>query len=447
MREVVLDEDVYEVFVTMPRVVRRPVFGLLLSTLHKALDGAIAPPVSFYHRTATNSVVMGIRLSITRAAAVLPAILRAAAQAGVGVVEPKALPPAARRPFYAELHPIRAMEFQAVPSFEEALRALGADATSKVRASRPPLEGGIEVRFRRGDQWQRGYLRSISVGAIDIATDCAPRQGDTTDLMVWVSGRQFATQVTVVRVTERHVADGVGSFGACFVHRDKTVGELVQGIAACGLVPPSSRRDVRYPVHWPVSLWQDGVWAAVSASDVSRRGLFVASETALAQGAPVHIGLHLDDGGAAIASEARVARVVSQETARTRGIDPGFGVEFTKLPALEQGRFLEFLERIARRVGHHVVVGSAADRLSPLLTELIGAGYVASGATDLASVVSKAKTCRPDLVVIDDALYDDNPSAVDVVAEALGKSKVRMIRLHGEAMAEVRARVDQTLLR
>ena len=326
-------------------------------------------------------------------------------------------------------------------------------------AGEPPPPPPIVVRFRRGDQWTLGRLRALSLNGASVATGAPPRLHDDVHVALSLGQHGAVVLGTVVHA----VGVGAGSAGevsaAGFNVAFSQVGgparqqlaDLLQTARSLGVVlePPPPRRDVRYPVRWPVHLVTPAQQVQVlSATDVSRRGMFIATLEQFPEGAmPFEFYLPLEDGGMPIHGRARIARRVPWKLAHERGLISGFGAEITLLSGIaDQQRYGGFVERVKRRVGRRLVVGAGAARADDLVAGLTAAGYTVSGTSD-PSVLLQAAECdarAPDAALIDTSLRLDGPTA-QRLQEVLAHREVPWVTISGDGADRVRAVVDGLL--
>jgi hypothetical protein len=183
------------------------------------------------------------------------------------------------------------------------------------------------------------------------------------------------------------------------------------------------------------------------ALDISRHGLFVAGDAELFPDRRVDVLIPLDDRGQPLRAHARIARAIPEETARARRLPAGLGLELSDLSADDERRFERFVDRVARRARRWVLVGAAPERMRLVISELIAAGYAASGAVDPPSLVSKAASARaPDLVILDATLAQTDVRAARAVERALAVRSVPIVQLGDDNPLSARERVDQLLL-
>jgi len=181
--------------------------------------------------------------------------------------------------------------------------------------------------------------------------------------------------------------------------------------------------------------------------DVSRHGMFVAANVPLYPDRRVDVTIPLDDRGTPLVATARIARSIPEETARARRLQTGVGLELSAMRSDDERRFEGFVDRVARRGRRWVLVGAAPDRMRILLSELIAAGYAASGATDAPALVSKAASARaPDLVLVDSTLLRADVRSAQAVERALAVRNVPTLPLLEEAAGAARERADRELL-
>lgn len=110
-------------------------------------------------------------------------------------------------------------------------------------------------------------------------------------------------------------------------------------------VPIKERLEGRTALSTPVTIWRDGEPTAGRITNLSRTGLFIASETVQPVGARLEVSFRLphDYSGREITVEVLVAR-------QAKGDEPrGFGVRFFQVPTGTRGLLEEFLERVGGR--------------------------------------------------------------------------------------------------
>jgi PilZ domain-containing protein len=383
----------------------------------------------------------------------LATLIAAAARGGAAVVDAARLPDRARRRFHDEYLPLYDVRRSGLVGFDDALQALAAHlGTPTATAQR------IEVRFRRGDNWRLGRVRSMTREGMSIATCTPPRRGDVVDLDVTAGNLTLLTRSTVVGVAtgDTSAALGATGFGARFLLADDEERRRLESILALAggdrlraLEPPPRRRAARYPVCWPVHLRSSKGRLLRSALDVSRHGMFVGcdADTYPTEGS-VHLTIPIDDRGTPVLATARVARAIGDPVARKRGLACGIGIEITAISQRDEQRFSAFVGRVARRAEREVLIGAAPGRVAELTGALLAAGYCATGVTDAASLVARASTSPrvPDLAVIDSTLVRANPRAVQVARRALAVRLIPLLSLDGDAASVAREAVDEALL-
>ncbi len=102
------------------------------------------------------------------------------------------------------------------------------------------------------------------------------------------------------------------------------------------------RQDDRYPVNLRVDCSSRAAFAANYATNVSRGGLFIASEKPLPPNSALELTLTLPGSSARIRALGRV--VWSCEIRKdTYHLTPGMGVKFLSMSREDWGRFVEFL--------------------------------------------------------------------------------------------------------
>jgi hypothetical protein len=449
----------YPLFVVIPQAGGRlSSLPTLLAPLGVTASSGRLTGVDLYYRAVSDMALLALRFDARfTTARMVEQITADAARIAGAVLDPGRLPDEARRRFFQSYLPQYDVRILQLTSPEEALRALA----RHIESSTPPIDevlAPLEVRFRRGDQWQLARVRSLSRDGISLATGAPPRRGDLVDLEINAGALTLVARGTVVGVTSTEVASvlGAAGFGARFLlgteAERSTLERLIAmvGDGARSLTPPPRRREARYPIRWPVLVRTSRGKSSLSALDVSRHGLFVAVDRATPSplSTSVQVTLPLDDVGGPIQASARIARTIAPEVARQRGIAPGYGLELTGFSDEDATRFAGFVDRIGRRAERKIVVGAAPERLDALCAELTAAGYTASGAADPPSLVAEAAapSIAPDLVVLDSSLADENPRGVNAARRALSARTVRVLMLDGEPPTACREWADAALL-
>src|SRR5262249_10585877 len=139
----------------------------------------------------------------------------------------------------------------------------------------------LEIRFRRGDEWQLGRLKSLTREGMHVVTTAPPRVGDAIDISV---GDSLSLRGEVMHATRAQAAAEVGGsgFSVRFVlrHAEERQGLeallRAEGVAAVRAAP--SRREARYPVRWPLTVSHGERTQATAALDVSASGMFVGGD-------------------------------------------------------------------------------------------------------------------------------------------------------------------------
>ncbi|HKA88486.1 MAG TPA: PilZ domain-containing protein [Haliangiales bacterium] len=445
----------YPVFLVLPQVGDR-IATLLpsLEPVRSTIGSDVLRAVDVYYRTATDTALLSLRFDpphVTRD--LLAQISASAAQIGAAVVEPLRLPEAGRRRFFDAYLPLYDVCFGGLRGPELALRVLlrHLQGATPVPSKTHPGER-LEVRFRRGDEWQLARLRSVTREGISVATATPPHHGDLVEVELQTGTLSLIAKTSVVGVAVGEAAAALGAtgFGARFVlaheaerRRLEEILALVGGDHAPPLDPPPYRREARYPVRWPVTLRTPENKVSVRALDMSRRGMFVAG-AAPTEGA-VHVTFTIDDRGTPILATARVARAIHDDTARIRRLPVGMGLELMSLSSQDERRFHQFVGRIARRADRAVVVGASPERLGELTSALSAAGYSAAGASDASSLVARAATTSrpPDLVVLDSSM---SARALQAARRALGARRIPTLAIDGDSPTAAREHVDFALL-
>jgi len=109
-------------------------------------------------------------------------------------------------------------------------------------------------------------------------------------------------------------------------------------------LPIHERADARVPIDVPISFWRDGEPSTGRLLNLSRSGLFIATEQVQPVGARVEISFSLphDFSGKRITAEAMVVRA-------SHGDPKGFGCRFFQISTGARLFIEEFLERLVQR--------------------------------------------------------------------------------------------------
>lgn len=433
----------HELFLVVPRAVgRHPSLDRRLEQFGSVLPNDAIRAIDLYLAPGAGKLILAIALTPVDAGA-RAELLRAAQEVDAVLIDSDQLTPEEVRRFRTEI----------LPRYQRTRCATVAELRRVVAAAAaptPPPRGRMEVRFRRGEQWQLGRARDLTPDGIYVASSCPPRQGEVVDLELWLGKDRAATRAAVVHVTPPYSAQGVGGFGACFIIADDAerlkLDQVLDAARTVTPIPaPPARRDGRYPVRWPIFAWLAGGWLTMVVLDVSRRGLFVATGVPLGIGELLELTIPVDDGSEPRRATARVVRAIHEAEALSRGLAVGFGLEITGMDAGDG--LAEFVSRVAARAERRIVVGAGQERGAALLGELTGVGYVASGAVEAHAILERTTVgAAPDLVLLDDSLPGDGGRTIDELSEVLVRRQVPTVLLHGESPAAARRRVDEVFL-
>jgi hypothetical protein len=413
-----------------------------------------------YYRTQTDMAMLALRFDARSLTGdVIDAIASGATQHGAALLDASRLPESARQRFYDSYLPLYDVVIGGLKGPEHALKALAQHLSGETadRHASSHVSDRIEVRFKRGDQWQLARLRGLTAEGVSVATATPPRRGAFLELQLEAGGVSLQIRSSVVGVMAGEAAAQLGAtgFGARFLPateaQRRKLAELLKvagGEKLRQLAPPPRRREARYPVEWPVFLRTPHCKVSLRALDVSRRGMFVAAEGDLApREGSVHVMFPIDDGGRPVLATARVARAIAARDAYERHLPVGVGLELISLSMRDEARFAHFVGRIARRADREVLIGAAPQRLEELHHALAGAGYCTTGMVDVASLIARTGSGRtPDLVILDASLADQNPLEMQQARKALAVRQIPTITLDGDSPAAAREWVDGTLL-
>lgn len=124
---------------------------------------------------------------------------------------------------------------------------------------------------------------------------------------------------------------------------------------------PNERRDSRVQASFRVRYKTLDDFVVAYSTDISRGGLFIATDNFLPTGSIVKLELCLPDGGPTVAVIARVAFIMDVATAKERGRRPGMGMEFLDVEG----------EPIAQQLASYLTAQLAGDERS-LANEPVG---------------------------------------------------------------------------
>jgi HD-GYP domain-containing protein (c-di-GMP phosphodiesterase class II) len=117
-------------------------------------------------------------------------------------------------------------------------------------------------------------------------------------------------------------------------------------------VPPDEsdgngeRRDARVPCRTPVFLQVNGKTTVATSEDLSMRGIYVATDHDVLEGAPLELSITLPgNSSSVIEAKGRVAWVNSKEEPKKAGFPAGFGVELLEFREATEMIFGAFLSR------------------------------------------------------------------------------------------------------
>jgi len=405
-----------------PRIalVRRNVRELERGLIETRLRGA-----DILYDTDNDTALLRIRLDADQVSDTFVAELRRrAADIGASIIDVGRLEPDVRARFRDAYQRHYTVKFPGIATSGEALevlaRHLGALTDRAETVEELPDEPAVlTVRFRRGDGWQLGRVRSLSMASISIATGCPPRKGGVVEVELAVHDVAVRLPAIVLAVTPPETASILGAFGfgARFAVADERTRLRLRRIVAIVEADPSltarppQRRHVRYPVHLPVSVGLGGASTRLAALDISASGLFVACSERVRRGTPTGLALVLERGDESINAGARVTRTISGAAAASRNAPSGIGLEITSMSERDARRYRALIERIRRRAGQEICIGAAPDRATALVDALTAVGYAASAIADPAALLARAKARdAPDLLIIDESLPPGDPA-------------------------------------
>ncbi len=437
--------------------------AMQVNTAHARLLG-----VDLYYRAETDVMILALRFDANAATGtLLQRVYEDAEKIGALVIEAARLPEEDRRRFYDEHLTSYPLHIPGLPTPGDAMAVLAMDlghglTDAMAKGSRPRSVAAaarpkLEVHYARGDEWQLGRARNLTREGVYVVAGGTPRRDDIVEVRLSAGDIAFTARGQVVYVTPDEVANALGAsgFGVRFLlsaaddrQRLETIVTATLGEGQASVRPAPARRDVRYPVRWPVAVDVGHTTASLSALDISLRGMFVACAAAQLP-STVDVAFGVDDPGEKIRAIARVARWVPPPIAVARGTVTGFGLELGGFSPSDEARFHMFVTRVGRRSERSVLVVASPDRVGPLAAELLAAGYPASSVSDPDAVVSRAGLPRPpDLIVVDESFEaHGGGSAVRAMRRALARRDVAVCFLEGaQAPVAARALIDAALL-
>jgi hypothetical protein len=211
------------------------------------------------------------------------------------------------------------------------------------------------------------------------------------------------------------------------------------------LSPPPPRRNTRFPISWPVAIISGANRFNAAALDISKGGLFIATPNHLDRNA-LTFGLPLDQRGPGVQGSARIARIVSDDMARERGLERGYGLRFEAFSSADKQPFIDFLQRIRRRSQKHIAVAASGSRQAALAQSLTSAGYAVTSADSVDLLLERAhfQTHPPDVAVVDASVSELGHDRRDFEA-AFARFQVPYVDTSGNAPFVTRQAVDRIL--
>ena len=459
----------HDVFLVLKHVgARLEAYRTLAAGTELALATDGPPPASIYYRKDTDTALLAVSLDSAESTGPMMERLRQiAADTGAALLDSLALPINERASFYADYLPLYPTRIVGVGAPVAALRALEDEiGIGKVpRATQPPrarqgsgphtpVSPRVEVRFRRGDAWQLGHLRSVTDDGALVATSNPPRAGDRVDLELGLVGEaQASLRITaaILRVTAPEAASALGAAGfrARFDLSDGEAAALHSLIARAGAEPPPlpRRTEMRYALRWPVLLARGAAATAGLALDISTHGLFVHCDAPASQ-VPLAVTVPLDDDGGPLRLTARVARALDRGTAESRQIAHGLGLAFEPPQGREGDRYRSFVERVAARAGKFVLIAASPARGTKLVEELEACGYTVGTAASPRELLERVERARPpDLVLFDRSMPGLGGDTGRALRRSLEIRQIPTADLREAALDAVRRAADAQLIR
>lgn len=458
----------HDVFLVLKHVgARFEAYRTLAAGTELALAASGPPPASIYYRKDTDTALLAVSLEPAQSPATMERLRQLAADTGAALLDSLALPLNERASFYADYLPLYATRIVGVGAPVAALRALEEEiGLAKIpRATQPPRarQGSgphtpvvprVEVRFRRGDAWQLGHLRSVSDDGALVATSNPPRAGDRVELELGLVGEAMPSvrvNAAILRVTAPEAASALGAAGfrARFDLSDAEAAALHSLLARAGNEPPPlpRRTEMRYALRWPVLIARGAAATAGLALDISTHGLFVHCD-APASAMPLAVTVPLDDDEGPLKLTARVARALDRGTAESRQIAHGLGLAFEPPQGREGDRYRSFVERVAARAGKLVLIAASAARGAKLVEELEACGYTVGTAASPRDLLERVERARPpDLVLFDRSMPGLGGDTGRALRRSLEIRQIPTADLRESALDAVRRAADAQLIR
>jgi len=282
-------------------------------------------------------------------------------------------------------------------------------------AAAPPAPT-FPVRFDTPESFLEVYKRDLAAGTLFVPWDEAkPPVGGTVRLDVWVPGDDSPVKALAKVIHHGDVA-GPG-FGTRVALADVARKRLE--LAARRLQASASSREVRHEPRVPAKL--DVAFSTGSevgrawTQDISRGGVFVATENPPALGTAVELSLALP-GGDAVKLAAEVVRVIGPDESAARGFQQGCGLSFHDLAPDVRKRLETFVEAMELApMARVLVVDDAALYRRLLGDELASRGCEVLEAANGAEAFDKLvdELFALDLLVLD--LVLPNTSGVELL--------------------------------
>ncbi len=357
-------------------------------------------------------------------------------------------PPAAMKPRAAT--PPAATPPAAMPSITRGGRARTVRwaPPSATKNASPPR---IAVRYLRNGRWAPARLGALSTKSAYIVTSGLPHKGESVNLALGFQdiGAMISGHVSHVTTVENAVDAGLSGFALRLVEDAAERSQLMSLLrharaAGVRIQPPPARREVRFPVRWPVRIGTSAGGFRASALDLSSNGLFVATHNHLDR--ELMFQLPMDNDEPPVTGRAEIKREISSEVAKARGLASGYGLHITELSAHDRNRFGEFLRRIKERSAKRVVVCADEKRARGLTDELARAGYAVRAGNDAGALIRIADTEPriPDVVVIDESLAARGLCG-DWIDQVFSGARVRCVMSANESGDATRQAVDRAL--
>ncbi len=331
--------------------------------------------------------------------------------------------------------------------------ARAASPATEVEPTSSMAQGIICARYLRGGKWVSLRVGALSLKGAALMSGALPRLNDQVDVALSFGAHRALVRGAVGKVSSEveSQVSGAATFSVAFDLDDASRRQLTTLLTAARnaqitIKPPPPRAARRYPVEWPVALNTPRSGSVrAEALDISREGMFVRPQTALAIDSTITWSSMLDDHGPPISGRAKVVRQVNELDAAQLGLATGFGLQIIDMAEADQTRWKTFITRIERRTDKRVLIGASPARLAELSASLAGVGYAVMGGTDPGALVQLARQARPFDAVLIDAGWLPPGASASWIESLFSARNVPCLTLHGDSR-RARVAIDKLLL-